>query len=258
MTTTAIDRGLDADLAADLAATAFTLAKRFAAGATMWSIAPGWEPHALHIAVEFIHPVIVGKRALPAVAITGPDVVDVVRVSVRPGDIVVAVSGADDPEVRSVMHRSRVWGVTTVWIGSGERPKAGMADHVLWLDDPDPRVPATGGFVLFYHLLWELTHVCFEHPGLLKQARKEASDSTACTDDVCITCSDEGRLGEVLAASADGMAAVRTANGVETVATALVDPVTAGELVLVHAGTAISRVRDGDDAERSDEEERRI
>ena len=43
-----------------------------------------------------------------------------------------------------------------------------MADHVLWLDDPDPRVPATGGFVLFYHLLWELTHVCFEHSGLLK------------------------------------------------------------------------------------------
>jgi len=239
VTTTAIDRGLDADLAADLAATSFTLARRFAAGATMWSIAPGWEPHALHIAVEFIHPVIVGKRALPAVAITGPDVVDVVRVSVRPGDIVVAVSGVDDPEVRSVMHRSRAWGVTTVWIGSGERPKPGMADHVLWLDDPDPRVPATGGFVLFYHLLWELTHVCFEHPGLLKQGLNEGE---ACTEDVCITCSDEGRLGEVLTATADGMATVRTANGVETVATTLVDPVAAGELLLVHAGTAISRV----------------
>jgi hypothetical protein len=248
MTTTAIDRGLGADLAADLAATAFTLAKSFAAGATMWSIAPGWEPHALHIAVEFIHPVIVGKRALPAVAITGPDVVDVVRVSVRPGDIVVAVSGADDPEVRSVMHRSRAWGVTTVWIGSGERPRPGMADHVLWLDDPDPRVPATGGFVLFYHLLWELTHVCFEHPGLLKQAPKDAlkqtPEGTACADGVCVTCSDEGRLGEVLTVSADGMAAVRTANGVETVATTLVDPVVPGELVLVHAGTAISRVHE--------------
>jgi len=50
ITTTAIDRGLGAELAADLAATAFTLAKRFSAGATMWSIAPSWEPHALHIA----------------------------------------------------------------------------------------------------------------------------------------------------------------------------------------------------------------
>lgn len=238
MTITAIDRGLGADLAADLAATAFTLAKRFAAGATMWSIAPGWEPHALHIAVEFIHPVIVGKRALPAVAITGPDVVDVVRVSVRPGDIVVGVGGADNPEVRSVMRRCPAWGATTVWIGSGERPAAGSADHVLWLDDPDPKVPATGGFVLFYHLLWELTHVCFEHPGLLKEE---------CADDVCVTCSDEGRLGEVVSASADGMASVRTAKGVETVATTLVDPVAAGELVLVHAGTAISKVSGADD-----------
>ena len=45
-------------------------------------------------------------------------------------------------------------------------------------------------------------------------------------------------------ATADGLATVRTANGVETVATALVDPVAAGELVLVHAGTAISRVEE--------------
>jgi hypothetical protein len=235
VTTTAIDRGLDAELAADLAATAFTLAKRFATGATMWSIAPSWEPHALHIAVEFVHPVIMGKRALPAVALTGPDLVDLVRVSVRPGDIVVAVAGADDAQVRSVMRRSPAWGATTIWIGSGERPKAGMAEHVLWLDDPDPTIPATGGFVLFYHLLWELTHVCFEHSGLLKPE---------CAEEVCVTCSDEGRLGEVVTASPEGMAAVRTARGVENVVTALIDPVAAGELVLVHAGTAISRIEE--------------
>jgi hypothetical protein len=236
VTTTAIDRGLDAELAADLAATAFTLAKRFAAGATMWSIAPSWEPHALHIAVEFVHPVIIGKRALPAVALTGPNLVDLVRVSVRPGDIVIGVGGADDPDLISVMRRSPAWGATTIWIGSGERPAAGAADHVLWLEDPDPRVPATGGFVLFYHLLWELTHVCFEHSGLLKPE---------CAEDVCVTCSDEGRLGEVVTPSAEGTAAVRTAWGVENVVTALVEPVIAGDLVLVHAGTAISRV-DGD------------
>ncbi|ORW34117.1 hydrogenase assembly protein HupF [Mycobacterium paraense] len=233
MTITAIDRGLGAELAEDLAATAFTLAKRFAAGATMWSVAPSWEPHALHIAVEFVHPVIMGKRALPAVALTGPDLVDLVRVSVRPGDIVVAVAGADDAQVRSVMRRSPAWGATTIWIGSGERPAAGMADHVLWLDDPDPRVPATGGFVLFYHLLWELTHVCFEHSGLLKDE---------CREGVCVTCSDEGRLGEVVGASEGGQAAVRTARGVENVVTTLVDPVAAGDLILVHAGMAISRV----------------
>jgi hypothetical protein len=104
---------------------------------------------------------------------------------------------------------------------------------VLWLEDPDPRVPATGRFVLFYHLLWELTHVCFEHAGLLK---------AECNEEVCVTCSDEGRLGEVMTASADGLAIVRTMRGVEDVVTTLIDPVAAGELVLVHAGTAISRL----------------
>jgi hydrogenase maturation factor len=238
MITTAIDRGLGAELAEDLAATALTLARRFAAGATMWSIAPSWEPHALHIAVEFVHPVIMGKRALPAVALTGPNLVDLVRVSVRPGDIVVAISGADNADVRSVMRRGPAWGATTIWIGSGAPPAAAAADHVLWLDDPDPRVPATGGFVLFYHLLWELTHVCFEHSGLLKPK---------CDDNgVCVTCSDEGRLGEVVSASVGGQATVRTARGVEDVVTTLVDPVASGELVLVHAGTAISRVCDED------------
>src|SRR5258708_12015259 len=116
MTTTAIDRGLSAELAADLAATAFTLAKRFAAGATMWSIAPSWEPHALHIAVEFVHPVIMGKRALPAVALTGPDLVDLVRVSARPGDLVVAVSGADNAQVHSLVPPAPPWHATPISI----------------------------------------------------------------------------------------------------------------------------------------------
>lgn len=236
MTATPLDSGLSADAAQDLAAAAFTLAKRFAAGATMWSIAPGAEPHAQHIAVEFVHPVIMGTRALPAVALTGPDLVDLVRVSVRPGDVVVAVSGADDPDVRSVMRRAPAWGATTLWIGGGPRPADGAADHVLWLDGSDPQVTATADVVLIYHLLWELTHVCFEHSGLLTP---DAADGDGA---VCITCSDEGRLGEVMATDAAGMATVRTGCGVEDVVTTLVDPVAPGDLLLMHAGMAISRL----------------
>src|SRR6201995_6193226 len=151
MTTTAIDCGLGAELAAGLGAAAFTLATRSAAGGTMWSIAPSWEPHALHIAVELVHPVIMGKRALPAVALTGPNLVDLLRVSVRPGDIVIGVGAAADPELRSVMRRSPAWGASTIWIGSGERPQAGAADHVLWLGHPDSRGPPTGGVRLFLY-----------------------------------------------------------------------------------------------------------
>ena len=135
------------------------------------------------------------------------------------------------------MRRGPAWGATTIWIGNGQRPKDGISDHVLWLDDPDPGIPAAGGFVLFYHLLWELTHVCFEHAGLLQ------SD---CPETVCVTCSDEGRLGEVAAPPVDGMARVRTARGIENVVTTVLDPVEPGELVLVHAGTAISRVDEED------------
>ncbi len=59
--------------AEDLAAAARALARRFAAGATMWCVAPEWPSHARHVAVEFVHPVIVGKRALPAVSIDAGD-----------------------------------------------------------------------------------------------------------------------------------------------------------------------------------------
>ena len=63
---------LDPELGDDLARAALGLARRFAAGATMWCLAPAWPEHARHVAVEFVHPVIVGKRALPAVSVDRP------------------------------------------------------------------------------------------------------------------------------------------------------------------------------------------
>jgi HupF/HypC family len=230
---------LDTGLARDLADASLALARRFQAGATMWCVAPQWEPHAHHMAVEFVHPVIMGKRALPAFALTDQDVVGQARSSVRPGDTVIAVAAADDRGVREVMRRVPAWGATSVWIGSGKRPPSGAADHVLWIDDTNPLAPATGRFVIMYHLLWELTHVCFEHSGLLTEP--SAAD---CTDEVCVTCSDEGRLAEVILAptSAYGDALVRTATGEERIDVTLVAPVTPGDLVLVHAGSAITRL----------------
>lgn len=229
---------LDGGLAADLADAALSIARRFHAGATLWAVSPRWEPHAHHVAVEFVHPVIVGKRALPAFALCSSDLVGQARVAVRAGDLIVAVAAADDAVVTDLMRRAAAWGACTVWIGSGARPAAGAADHVLWLDDPHPLAPATGRFVLLYHLLWELTHVCFEHPGLLRE------DAAECTDEVCVTCSDEGRLAEVVEPPDGpfGDALVRTATGEERVDVTLVTPVTVGDLVLVHAGAALTRL----------------
>jgi hydrogenase maturation factor len=201
-------------------------------GATLWCWSPAWPHHAQHIAVEFVHPVIVGKRALPAEAVEGDDVTAVLRTLVAPGDVIVAVAPGSDATVASVLRRAPAWGATTMWLGAGPRPTPGAADHVLWLDAPEG--VWSGDLVLMYHLLWELAHVCFEHPGLLREEE--------CSDEVCITCSDQARLGEVLTSDGTGLATVRTASGAEAVETTLVGPVQAGDLVLVHAGTAIGRV----------------
>jgi HupF/HypC family len=229
---------LDHGLADDLAVAALSLARRFHAGATLWCVAPQWQPHAHHMAVEFVHPVIVGKRALPALALTAHDVVAQARVSVRPGDAVIAVAGASDSSVVELMRRTSAWGALSLWIGSGARPPGGAADHVLWIDDANPLAPATGRFVLLYHLLWELTHVCFEHPGLLTAA------ADGCIEQVCVTCSDEGRPAEVLRPPDGplGLARVRTASGEEEIDTTLVGAVQVGDLLLVHAGSALTRL----------------
>jgi hypothetical protein len=223
------DAGRVAD---DLARASLALARRFSAGATMWCASPNWPFHAHHVAVEFVHPVIVGKRALPAVTVPpAADMVATLRASVIAGDIVLVLAEADDPRVLDAMRRGPAWGVETVWIGAGShRPAAGAADHVIWVDTDVP-LEASELFVRIYHLLWELTHVCFEHPGLLKPEPE-------CTDEVCITCSDEGRPAEVVTVDGDE-AVVRTPDGQERIDVSLIDAPTPGDLVLIHAGFAI-------------------
>jgi hydrogenase maturation factor len=85
-----------------------------------------------------------------------------------------------------------------------------------------------------------LVHVVFEHPGLLVEPDAE------CTDDVCITCSDEGRVVEVVEASG-GSAIVLAKGQRERVDTTLVGSPVPGDLLLVHAGTAITTL---DEAQR--------
>jgi hydrogenase maturation factor len=225
--------------AEDLAGAALSLARRFAAGATMWCVAPEWPAHGRHVAVEFVHPVIVGKRALPAVNVEGADVVRALRLLARPGDVLLAISSAADLVSADLMSRADAWGLTSLWLGAGPRPSPGRADHVVWVEGVEPaRAARTGDMVLLYHLLWELTHVVFEHPGLLRA-------EPACTEEVCITCSDEGRVAEVQAVHDILGAEVLVGGRTETVDVSLVDPPEPGDLVLVHAGVALSTLRGG-------------
>jgi hydrogenase maturation factor len=222
-----------------LASASLALARRFSTNATLWSWAPRWPQHAEHVAVEFVHPVIVGKRALPAVAVSDADPIAALRTLVEAGDVLLVVGTAATPDIGAALRRAPAWGIETIWIGSGPRPAAGMADHLLWFDSSGDEAAFNGAFVLAYHVLWELTHVCFEHPGLLKQTME---DGGGCADGHCITCADEGRVVEVVERVGPLTVVVRSEGRTEDVDTTLVDPVAPGDLVLVHAGIAISRL----------------
>ena len=217
--------------AVELAATALTLARRFASGATLWCVAPGRPAHARHVAVEFVHPVIVGKTALPAVALTDGDPVALVRAAARRGDVVLVIGDANGAAVTELLRRAPAWGVLTLWLGADERPPPGAADHVN-LVPGDCEVAVVRG----YHLLWELTHVCFEHPHVLAPPVPEAA--------ACITCADEGRLGEVQEVRGTD-ASVLIDGECETVDLGLVGDVGVHDLVIVHAGVAIERLDPG-------------
>jgi hypothetical protein len=182
------------------------------------------------VAVEFVHPVIVGKRALPAVHVEGSDVAGALRLLSRPGDVLLALSSGHDRYMVDLLRRSEAWGLTRLWLGAGVPPTAGLAEHVVW--SPASDAAYSGDLVLLYHLLWELTHVVFEQPGLLDSGPPSS-------DEVCRTCSDEGRVAEIRAVRADGTADAVVRGVSETLDISLV-AASPGDLVLAHAGVALT------------------
>ena len=149
-----------------LARVCHRMAERFARGGRLVAFGntPEARSDARHIAVEFVHPVIVGKRALPALAFTGESgrLEAQVALLARPDDIAVAFGTEDgDPETLAAVAAARALGCLTIAFGTGSG-----AEHVF--------VPATGDadadqelVETLYHVLWELVHVFFEHQGLL-------------------------------------------------------------------------------------------
>jgi D-sedoheptulose 7-phosphate isomerase len=142
------------------------MAERFASSGRLIALgaSPAARSDARHVAVEFVHPVIVGKRALPALAITADagELAAQVDSLARSGDIVIAFLGEPDDagEMARVMALARERDCLTIAFA-----KLG-AD---WEFEP----PGEDSYVsqelieTLYHVLWELVHVFFEHRGLL-------------------------------------------------------------------------------------------
>lgn len=141
------------------------MAERFARGGRLIAIAvsPAARSDARHVAVEFVHPVIVGKRALPALGLTGESghIAAELDLAAGPEDIVMAFGGPDDgPELAVALAGVRGRGCLTVAFA-----ELG-AEWELVPPTGDPFV-AQELVETAYHVLWELVHVFFEHRGLL-------------------------------------------------------------------------------------------
>ncbi|MEA2445232.1 MAG: D-sedoheptulose 7-phosphate isomerase [Thermoleophilales bacterium] len=113
-----------------------------------------------HVAVEFVHPVIVGKRALPAIGLSreGGALGLQVDLVAEPGDILIAFGDGVAP----VVAAARARGLLTIAFDAGVGAEFEFVP------------PSADEFVrqelveTLYHVLWELVHVFFDHRGLLE------------------------------------------------------------------------------------------
>ncbi|ADB50971.1 SIS domain-containing protein [Conexibacter woesei] len=132
------------------------MAERFARGGRLLAFGASAADRSdvRHVAVEFVHPVIVGKRALPALGLAPHDL----TLLAREHDVAIAFGAG--ASVAAGVRAARARGCLTI----------GFADvGAEWRfapPDDDPFV-AQELVETLYHVLWELVHVFFEHRGLL-------------------------------------------------------------------------------------------
>ncbi len=141
------------------------MARRFHRGGRLIVFgAVGSMSDAAHVVVEFVHPVVVGKRALPAFALTGPRRPSQLELLAEPADIALGIAGGPDDEVGETLAAAGRLGLLTVALFGGAHPPA--VDHPLVVASGDPLVVKEVQ-VTTYHVLWELVHVFLDQPGLL-------------------------------------------------------------------------------------------
>jgi len=129
------------------------MGERFARGGRLIALGgtPAARSDARHVAVEFVHPVIVGKRALPAIGLSaegGPLDAQVALLASR-DDIVLAFD--EDPEAFAALSAAAAAGCLVISLAAEWPPPS---------EDPFIRQELTE---TLYHLLWELVHVFLDH-----------------------------------------------------------------------------------------------
>jgi D-sedoheptulose 7-phosphate isomerase len=144
------------------------MAVRFHRGGTLVVFGSGTaSTDAQHVVVEFVHPVVMGKRALPAISLTA----DVATVT--------GIAGAEGFEEIFAHQLSHLASARDIALGISPDGNCASvlrglavaslqaADHIVVAHSDDPRV-IKEVHVTAYHVLWELVHVFFQHPDLLE------------------------------------------------------------------------------------------
>jgi D-sedoheptulose 7-phosphate isomerase len=133
------------------------MSQRFLSGGRLLAFGRGsYATDAQHVSVEFVHPIIVGKRALPALDLSilfGPWVDAILA----PNDIVMGFGPPEgDPEITTALDAAFDRGAMTFAL-------PGPAGSYRF--DPPSRNPFIHQEVMevLYHTLWETVHVFFEH-----------------------------------------------------------------------------------------------
>ena len=164
---TEANRAFFDESAGEVARCCHRMAERFARGGRL--IALGFSPAARsdvrHVAVEFVHPVIVGKRALPAIGLSreGGPLMEQIELIAEPDDIAIAF-GTDEQDAEETVE------ALAIARRRGSQTIAFSPCGAEWEFEPpseDPFVRQELAETL-YHVLWELVHVFFEHRGLLE------------------------------------------------------------------------------------------
>ena len=153
------------------------MAERFARGGRLVALglSPAARTDVRHVTVEFVHPVIVGKRALPAIGLSregGPLAAQVDLVA-EPDDIAIAFGPdeEDGDQVAAALSVARERGCLTLAFA----PAGAEWELVPEADDPFVRQELAE---TAYHVLWELVHVFFDHRGLLEGREAKRTHDT--------------------------------------------------------------------------------
>lgn len=166
-------------------AAAFVIAKAFERGRKLLVCGNGGSAtDAQHIAVEFMHPVTVGRKALPAICLTN-DMAMVTAVANdvgfndvftrqiialgREGDVLLGVSTSGNSE--NLLHAfatARAAKLVTVGLSGGDGGKMdamrsdGLLDYCFTVPTSSThRIQET--HVALYHVLWDMVHAFLQH-----------------------------------------------------------------------------------------------